>query len=122
MTTSAEHKGSVYGVAFSPDGTKIATTGWDGTVRIWDASTATQMRHDQGARRRRVVGQLRQRREVGGQRRVRTRCEGVGRGDGRGGVLYRGTRAFHVVRFAKDGTTLAAGGRDGTVRVWDIAK
>ena len=35
---------------------------------------------------------------------------------------YRSSRAFHVVRFAKDGTTLAAGGRDGTVRVWEIGK
>ena len=35
---------------------------------------------------------------------------------------YRGGRAFHVVRFAQDGTTLAAGGRDGTVRVWELPK
>ena len=35
---------------------------------------------------------------------------------------YRGGRAFHVVRFAKDGTTLAAGGRDGTVKVWELPK
>jgi len=35
---------------------------------------------------------------------------------------YHGSRAFHVVRFAKNGTTLAAGGRDGNVRVWELAK
>ena len=35
---------------------------------------------------------------------------------------YRTGRAVHVVRFAADGTTLAAGGRDGNVRVWDLKK
>ena len=35
---------------------------------------------------------------------------------------YHGSRAFHVVRFAKNGTTLAAGGRDGTVKVWELPK
>ena len=33
------HEGQVYCVAFHPDGSRIATGGNDGTVRIWDAQT-----------------------------------------------------------------------------------
>ncbi len=33
------HKGQVSVVAFSPDGSTVATGSWDGTVRLWDAAT-----------------------------------------------------------------------------------
>ena len=43
------HIGRVHGVAICPDGTWLATTGWDNTARIWDAATgadrATLMGH-----------------------------------------------------------------------------
>jgi WD40 repeat protein len=33
------HKGMVAAVAFSPDGSTVATGSWDQTVRLWDAAT-----------------------------------------------------------------------------------
>jgi RNA polymerase sigma factor (sigma-70 family) len=40
----AGHTDRLTSVAYSPDGTSIATASWDGTARIWDAKTGTEVR------------------------------------------------------------------------------
>lgn len=118
----AEHKGPVYGVVFSKDGSKIASAGWDGTVRIWNAATGELQRTIQAAPD--DVWSV----SFGNNGKWVAGASSDGHvkvwdvDTGKEVFSYRGTRAFHVVRFAPDGTTLAAGGRDGFVRVWDVRK
>ena len=43
LLTLAGHKDWVNGIAFSPDGTRLVTTGGDGTAKIWDALTGEEL-------------------------------------------------------------------------------
>jgi WD40 repeat protein len=121
VSNLAEHKGPVYGVTFSADGKTLASTGWDGHVRIWDAATGEQKRaikaHD-GDAWSVSFGNDGKWVASAGQDAVKVFEVETGKEL----FSYRAGRAFHVVRFAKDGTTLAAGGRDGTVRVWELPR
>jgi WD40 repeat protein len=38
-----KHRGPVQAVAFSPDGTRLATASWDGTAGVWEAVTGQQV-------------------------------------------------------------------------------
>ena len=37
------HSSDIYSVAFSPDGSRIATVGWDNVLRVWDPWMAAKL-------------------------------------------------------------------------------
>jgi WD40 repeat protein len=40
----ADHTKAVTGVAFSPEGRRLATAGWDKKARVWDPATGERLR------------------------------------------------------------------------------
>jgi WD40 repeat protein len=111
--TLTGHTGAVTGVAFTPDGGALLSVGHDGTLRRWDARTGHAKGVLQGE-----AGPLRAVALAGGGRaalagdRLRLRQPG-------GLLTLEGHReAVLSVAFSGDGTWLASGGSDHTLRLW----
>jgi WD40 repeat protein len=116
--------GSVYSVAFSPDGKLLASAGDDNTIRLWDPHT------------RQPIGEP-LRGHTGGVFSVVFSPDGkmlASTGDDYsvrlwdtasrqplGGPMLGHTRAGASVAFSPDGKMLASGGYGGAVRLWDVA-
>lgn len=109
------HRGSVTGVAFARNADTLLSASEDGTVRQWDLTTGS----DKGSLNA-SVGPIRclafsnKRVAVGGKTlAVRRKTASFTRFEGHDGLV-------NCVAFSADGTQLASGGADGTVRVWNV--
>ena len=109
-------------VAFSPDGTTLASGSSDGMLQLWNVATKTKITTLEDSDD--VVTS------------VDFSLDGTtlaaGMGDGtvtlwdmatktKAATLVAGDGAAHSVAFSPDGTTLAAGWGDGTVTLWKVA-
>ncbi|MBI3248823.1 MAG: WD40 repeat domain-containing protein [Deltaproteobacteria bacterium] len=117
------HTDWVWSVAFSPDGTTLASGSRDDTVRLWDVA--------QGQQRAVLQGHTNMVASVAfgpdgttlasGNVDRTVRLWDVARGQQRA-VLSGHTDRVHSVAFSPDGTTLVSGSDDHTVRLWDVAR
>ena len=114
------HTMNVNSVAFSPDGSRIATGSWDKTAKVWDARTGESLLELNGHSNevtsvsfspdgtRIVTGSSDRRAKVWDAKTGASLLE-----------LRGHKREVTSVSFSPDGTRIVTGSRDNTAKVWD---
>jgi eukaryotic-like serine/threonine-protein kinase len=123
QATLIGHQAAIRSVAWSPDGSRLATASWDGTARVWDAGAGHELLalDGHGSQVNSVAW------SPDGSRLATAGWDGIATvwdaASGRELLSLKG----HVGRvwsisWSPDGARLATGGADATVRVWDAAR
>ena len=109
-------------MAFSPGGSRLASVGFDRTVRLWDVATRSAIRVLSGDAEGYRIAYSRDGRLIA--------AASVGGGNVRLwdaqtyeelAVLPHGNRVYGLA-FDPEGTRLAIGSGDNTIRLWDLAR
>jgi WD40 repeat protein len=115
------HENAVRSVAFSPDGTRLATGSHDNTARLWDVTTGNELAVLKGHEREieSVAFSPDGTRLATGSHDNTARLWDVTTGNEL--AVLKGHWSFVVsVAFSPDGTRLATASWDNTARLWDV--
>jgi WD40 repeat protein/serine/threonine protein kinase len=121
LRTFKGHTSVVWGVAYSPDGRRLASADWGGTVKVWDATTGQELLTLQGLASAVTVAYSPDGRRLaaggdGGTVKVWDAASGQELL-----TLQGHTGGVRSVAYSPDGCRLAAASNDHTVTVWDAA-
>jgi len=119
IRTFRGHKDTVLAVAFSPDGSQVATVSYDGTARLWSAQTGeeVQVLRGHGGRVTSVAFSPDGSPVVTGSFDDTARLWSAETGE-EIQVLRGSDNGVASVAFSPDGSLVATGSRDGTARLW----
>ncbi len=114
------HEDGVNGVAFSPDGTQIATASTDKTARVWDIATGNELARVSHEGAVSAVAFSPDGTQIATASADKTaRVWDIATGNELARVNH--DRSVYGVAFRPDGTQIATASADKTARVWDIA-